>query len=69
MCPGLESAPNNIDRIQGMAFSHLNSIGRCLLKVNKRSSSRSREGLPTEDVSKDRHNFTLLQQLAVLTIR
>ncbi|KAL2256287.1 hypothetical protein VTK26DRAFT_1892 [Humicola hyalothermophila] len=52
-----------------MTFSHLNSIGRCLLKLLRRSNRRSREGLPADDISKDRHSFSLLRQLATLTIR
>ncbi len=52
-----------------MAFSHLESIGRCLLKIHKRSSRRSREGLSPSDASRDRENLRLLQQLAVLTLR
>jgi nucleolar pre-ribosomal-associated protein 2 len=52
-----------------MTFSHLESIGRCLLKIHKRSSRRSREGLNADDASRDRENFGLLQQLAVLTLR
>ncbi|KAK4039203.1 nucleolar pre-ribosomal-associated protein 2 [Parachaetomium inaequale] len=52
---------------EGMSFSHLESIGRCLLK--KRSNRRSRQGLPTDDEPRDRDNFKLLQQLAVLAIR
>jgi nucleolar pre-ribosomal-associated protein 2 len=52
-----------------MAFSHLSSIGRCLLKIHKRSNRRSRGELGTDDLSKDRDNFKLLQHLAVLTLR
>ena len=52
-----------------MAFSHLESIGRCLLKIHKRSSRRSGEGLRPDDASRDREDFRLLQQLAVLTLR
>lgn len=52
-----------------MSFSHLESVGRCLLKIHKRSSRRSRQELPADDGSKDRNNFKLLQQLAVLAVR
>jgi nucleolar pre-ribosomal-associated protein 2 len=52
-----------------MSFSHLESVGRCLLKIHKRSSRRSRQELPTDDGSKDRNNFKLLQELAVLAVR
>ncbi|KAK3295539.1 Urb2/Npa2 family-domain-containing protein [Chaetomium fimeti] len=51
----------------GMSFSHLESIGRCLL--TKRSNRRSRGGLPKDDTPGDRDNLKLLQQLAVLDIR
>ncbi|KAL2137354.1 hypothetical protein VTI74DRAFT_3294 [Chaetomium olivicolor] len=54
---------------EGMSFSHLESIGRCLLKIHKRSNRRSRGELATDDGSRDRDNFKLLQQLAMLTIR
>ncbi|KAK4239993.1 nucleolar pre-ribosomal-associated protein 2 [Achaetomium macrosporum] len=54
---------------EGMSFSHLESIGQCLLKIHKRSHRRSAEGLTTDHVSKDRRNFKLLQELAMLTIR
>ncbi|KAH6850119.1 Urb2/Npa2 family-domain-containing protein [Chaetomium sp. MPI-CAGE-AT-0009] len=52
---------------EGMSFSHLESIGRCLL--TKRSNRRSRGGLPKDDTPGDRDNLNLLQQLAVLAIR
>ncbi|KAH6636135.1 Urb2/Npa2 family-domain-containing protein [Chaetomium tenue] len=52
---------------KGMSFSHLESIGRCLL--TKRSNRRSRGGLPKDDTPRDRENLKLLQQLAVLAIR
>ncbi|AEO58082.1 hypothetical protein MYCTH_2060417, partial [Thermothelomyces thermophilus ATCC 42464] len=51
------------------AFSHLESIGRCLSKVHKRSNRRSRDKLPVDDGLGDRGNFRLLQQLTVLAIR
>ncbi|KAJ4304062.1 hypothetical protein N0V88_001671 [Collariella sp. IMI 366227] len=54
---------------EDMSFSHLESIGRCLLKIHKRSSRRSRGELATDDFGRDRDTFKLLQQLAVLTIR
>ncbi|KAL2188295.1 hypothetical protein L209DRAFT_751145 [Thermothelomyces heterothallicus CBS 203.75] len=54
---------------EGMSFSHLVSIGRCLSKVHKRSNRRSRDKLPVDDGLGDRGNFRLLQQLTVLAIR
>ncbi|KAL2164101.1 hypothetical protein VTH06DRAFT_3315 [Thermothelomyces fergusii] len=54
---------------EGMSFSHLESIGRCLSKGHKRSNRRSRDKLLVDDGLRDRGNFRLLQQLAVLTIR
>ncbi|KAL2145140.1 hypothetical protein VTI28DRAFT_7890 [Corynascus sepedonium] len=54
---------------EGMSFSHLESIGRCLMKVHKRSNRRSRDSLPVDDGLRDRGNLKLLQQLTVLAIR
>ncbi|KAK4169282.1 nucleolar pre-ribosomal-associated protein 2 [Cladorrhinum sp. PSN259] len=54
---------------EGMSFSHLESIGRCLLAIHKRSSRRSRDVMATDEVTRDRDNFRSLQRLAVLTIR
>ncbi|KAL2200927.1 Urb2/Npa2 family-domain-containing protein [Corynascus similis CBS 632.67] len=57
------------DAPRGMSFSHLESIGRCLMKVHKRSNRRSRDSLPVDDGLRDRGNLKLLQQLTVLAIR
>ncbi|KAK4123227.1 hypothetical protein N657DRAFT_672237 [Parathielavia appendiculata] len=54
---------------EGMSFSHLESIGRCLLKAHNRSNRRTREGVPADDGSGSSGAFKSLQQLAMLSIR
>ncbi|KAK4190380.1 nucleolar pre-ribosomal-associated protein 2 [Podospora australis] len=54
---------------EGMDFSHLEAIGRCLLKIHRRSNRRSRGDLVSDDVPKDRENFRLLHQLAIRTVK
>ncbi|KAK4106118.1 hypothetical protein N658DRAFT_460365 [Parathielavia hyrcaniae] len=54
---------------EGMSFSHVESIGRCLGKVHNRSNRRSREVIPADNGSGNRSVFKPLQQLAMLFIR
>jgi nucleolar pre-ribosomal-associated protein 2 len=51
--------------LQDMSFSHLEAIGRCLWKAHHLSAL----ALASGDITEDRYNFQLLQQLAGLTIR
>ncbi|KAL2016239.1 hypothetical protein VTK56DRAFT_4044 [Thermocarpiscus australiensis] len=54
---------------EGMSFSHLDLIGRCLLKIHQGSSRPPKDRLTPDVVSDERDSFQLLLQLAVLTLR